>query len=98
MIYNTLTASLNWKIDWQSSDNYIKSGGYDYASKSLIPRIEKMNGFIRQKIKEINEMIDTNLNILIGLSALIHGTLIISLHGCYLRYCNKIDTAPEFLT
>ena len=43
-------------------------------------------------------MIDTNLNILMGLSALIHGTLIISLYGCYLRCCNRKDTAVLKLT
>ena len=57
-----------------------------------------MDELIRQKIKDINEMIDINLIILIGISALIGRTLIIRLHGCYLRCCNRIDTAVPKLT
>ena len=50
-----LTASLHWNIDWQSNDNVTKSGGCSYVSISLIAWIEKMDGIIRQKVKELDD-------------------------------------------
>ena len=52
-----------------------------------------MDGIIKQRVKELDEMIGYSFNILMGLSALISGTLIITLYGCFLRCCNCIDTA-----
>ena len=60
--------------------------------------MEKLDGLVRKKIKDLDEMIENNFNILMSLSALIVATLIISMHGCYLRCCNRIDKAVLSLT
>ena len=64
MVNAGLRVSLHWNIQWQSNENSIKSAGYEYASKGLIARIQKMDGIIKQSVKEIDEMIGQNLNIL----------------------------------
>ena len=50
----SLSASLHWEIDWS---NAVNSYG-TYATKSLIPRLKKLDGIIQQRVTELKDEID----------------------------------------
>ena len=86
---SSLSASLHWEIDWQ---NAVNSYG-TYATKSLIPRLAKLDGIVKQRVTELEEEIDLNFAILMTITSMMGIVLIMTLHACYISCKQRMDTA-----
>ena len=92
MIDLSLGASLHWSIDWENSNNLYGS----YASKNLIPRLAKIDGFLKKRVLELEEEIQLNFSILMAIISMMAVVLVMTVHACYLACKKRVDDALQF--
>ena len=52
----SLGAALHWEIDWLSSGNSYGT----YATKELLPRLQKLDGILQNRVAKLEEEIGLN--------------------------------------
>ena len=60
----SLSAALHWEIDWLSSGNSYGT----YATKELLPRLQKLDGILQNRVAKLEEEIGLNFSILMSIT------------------------------
>ena len=82
-------AKLHWEIDWLSSTNTYGT----YATKELLPRLQKLDSILQNRVKQLEEEIGLNFTILMSITGMMSIILAMSVHACYASCKAKLDSA-----
>ena len=89
LVRTSLGAALHWKIDWLSSTNTYGT----YATKELLPRLQKIDGILQNRVAKLEEEIGLNFSILMSITGMMGIVLAMTIHACYASCKAKIDSA-----
>ena len=82
-------SKLHWQIDWLSESNSYGT----YATKEVLPRLQKLDSILQSRVKQLEEEIQLNFQILMSITAMMTIILAMSLHACYMACKTRIDSA-----
>ena len=82
-------SKLHWQIDWLSTSNSYGT----YATKEVLPRLQKLDSILQSRVKQLEEEIQLNFQILMSITAMMTIILAMSLHACYMACKTRIDSA-----
>ena len=82
-------SELHWQIDWLSESNSYGT----YATKQVLPRLQKLDAILQSRVKQLEEEIQLNFQILMSITAMMTIILAMSLHACYMACKTRIDSA-----
>ena len=82
-------SKLHWQIDWLSTSNSYGT----YATKEVLPRLQKLDTILQSRVKQLEEEIQLNFQILMSITAMMTIILAMSLHACYMACKTRIDSA-----
>ena len=82
-------SKLHWQIDWLSTSNSYGT----YATKEVLPRLQKLDTILQSRVKQLEEEIQLNFQILMSITAMMTIILAMSVHACYMACKAKIDSA-----
>ena len=82
-------SKLHWQIDWLSTSNSYGT----YATKEVLPRLQKLDTILQSRVKQLEEEIQLNFQILMTITAMMTIILAMSLHACYMACKTRIDSA-----
>ena len=82
-------SELHWQIDWLSESNSYGT----YATKQVLPRLQKLDAILQSRVKQLEEEIQLNFQILMTITAMMTIILAMSVHGCYMACKTRIDSA-----
>ena len=82
-------SELHWQIDWLSESNSYGT----YATKQVLPRLQKLDAILQSRVKQLEEEIQLNFQILMSITAMKTIILAMSLHACYMACKTRIDSA-----
>ena len=82
-------SKLHWQIDWLSESNSYGT----YATKEVLPRLQKLDAILQSRVKQLEEEIQLNFQILMSITAMMTIILAMSLHACYMACKTRIDSA-----
>ena len=82
-------SKLHWQIDWLSESNSYGT----YATKEVLPRLQKLDTILQSRVKQLEEEIQLNFQILMTITAMMTIILAMSVHGCYMACKTRIDSA-----
>ena len=85
LMKTSLGAKLHWEIDWLSSTNTYGT----YATKELLPRLQKLDGILQNRVAKLEEEIGLNFSILMSMGIV----LTMTIHACYASCKAKLDSA-----
>ena len=83
----SLSAALHWEIDWLSSGN---SYG---TTKELLPRLQKLDGILQNRVAKLEEEIGLNFSILMSITGMMGIVLAMTIHTCYASCKQRMDSA-----
>ena len=66
IVRTSLGAALHWEIDWLSSSNTYGT----YATKELLPRLQKLDGILQNRVAKLEEEIGLNFSILMSITGM----------------------------
>ena len=89
LVKTSLGAKLHWEIDWLSSTNTYGT----YATKELLPRLQKLDGILQNRVAKLEEEIGLNFSILMSITGMMGIVLAMTIHACYASCKAKIDSA-----
>ena len=89
LVKTSLGAALHWEIDWLSSTNTYGT----YATKELLPRLQKLDGILQNRVAKLEEEIGLNFSILMSITGMMGIVLAMTIHACYASCKAKIDSA-----
>ena len=89
IVMTSLGAALHWEIDWLSSTNTYGT----YATKELLPRLQKLDGILQNRVAKLEEEIGLNFSILMSITGMMGIVLAMTIHACYASCKAKIDSA-----
>ena len=72
-------SELHWQIDWLSESNSYGT----YATKQVLPRLQKLDAILQSRVKQLEEEIQLNFQILMSITAMMTIILAMSLHAFY---------------
>ena len=84
-----MCSELHWQIDWLAESNSYGT----YATKQVLPRLQKLDAILQSKVKQLEEEIQINFQILMSITAMMTIILAMSLHACYVACKTRIDSA-----
>ena len=84
-----MASELHWQIDWLSESNSYGT----YATKQVLPRLQKLDAILQSRVKQLEEEIQLNFQILMSITAMMTIILAMSLHACYMACKTRIDSA-----
>ena len=84
-----MCSELHWQIDWLAESNSYGT----YATKQVLPRLQKLDAILQSKVKQLEEEIQINFQILMSITAMMTIILAMSLHACYMACKTRIDSA-----
>ena len=82
-------SELHWQIDWLAESNSYGT----YATKQVLPRLQKLDAILQSRVKQLEEEIQLNFQILMSITAMMTIILAMSLHACYMACKTRIDSA-----
>ena len=82
-------SELHWQIDWLSESNSYGT----YATKQVLPRLQKLDAILQSRVKQLEEEIQLNFQILMSITAMMTIILAMSVHACYMACKTRIDSA-----
>ena len=82
-------SELHWQIDWLAESNSYGT----YATKQVLPRLQKLDAILQSKVKQLEEEIQLNFQILMGITSMMTIILAMSLHACYMACKTRLDSA-----
>ena len=82
-------SELHWQIDWLAESNSYGT----YATKQVLPRLQKLDAILQSKVKQLEEEIQINFQILMSITAMMTIILAMSLHACYVACKTRLDSA-----
>ena len=82
-------SELHSQIDWLSESNSYGT----YATKQVLPRLQKLDAILQSRVKQLEEEIQLNFQILMSITAMMTIILAMSLHACYMACKTRIDSA-----
>ena len=82
-------SKLHWQIDWLSTSNSYGT----YATKEVLPRLQKLDTILQSRVKQLEEEIQLNFQILMTITGMMTIILAMSVHGCYMACKTRIDSA-----
>ena len=82
-------SELHWQIDWLSESNSYGT----YATKQVLPRLQKLDAILQSRVKQLEEEIQLNFQILMSITAMMTIILAMSLHACYVACKTRLDSA-----
>ena len=82
-------SKLHWQIDWLSESNSYGT----YATKEVLPRLQKLDTILQSRVKQLEEEIQLNFQILMSITAMMTIILAMSVHACYMACKTRIDSA-----
>ena len=82
-------SELHWQIDWLSESNSYGT----YATKQVLPRLQKLDAILQSRVKQLEEEIQLNFQILMSITAMMTIILAMSLHAFYVACKTRIDSA-----
>ena len=82
-------SKLHWQIDWLSESNSYGT----YATKEVLPRLQKLDSILQSRVKQLEEEIQLNFQILMTITAMMTIILAMSVHACYMACKTRIDSA-----
>ena len=85
----SLSAALHWEIDWLSSGNSYGT----YATKELLPRLQKLDGILQNRVAKLEDEIGLNFSILMSITGMMGIVLAMTVHACYASCKQRMDTA-----
>ena len=85
----SLSAALHWEIDWLSSGNSYGT----YATKELLPRLQKLDGILQNRVAKLEEEIGLNFSILMSITGMMGIVLAMTIHACYASCKQRMDSA-----
>ena len=85
----SLSAALHWEIDWLSSGNSYGT----YATKELLPRLQKLDGILQNRVAKLEDEIGLNFSILMSITGMMGIVLAMTVHACYASCKQHMDTA-----
>ena len=86
LMKTSIGAKLHWEIDWLSSTN-------TYATKELLPRLQKLDSILQNRVMKLEEEIGLNFSILMTITGMMGIVLAMTIHACYASCKAKIDSA-----
>ena len=89
LMKTSIGAKLHWDIDWLSSTNTYGT----YATKELLPRLQKLDGILQNRVMKLEEEIGLNFSILMTITGMMGIVLAMTIHACYASCKAKIDSA-----
>ena len=89
LMKTSLGAKLHWEIDWLSSTNTYGT----YATKELLPRLQKLDGILQNRVMKLEEEIGLNFTILMTITGMMGIVLSMTIHASYASCKAKIDSA-----
>ena len=66
LMKTSIGAKLHWEIDWLSSTNTYGT----YATKELLPRLQKLDGILQNRVMKLEEEIGLNFSILMTITGM----------------------------
>ena len=84
-----MCSELHWQIDWLAESNSYGT----YATKQVLPRLQKLDAILQSKVKQLEEEIQINFQILMSITAMMTIILAMSLHACYVACKTRLDSA-----
>ena len=85
----SIGAKLHWEIAWLSSTNTYGT----YATKELLPRLQKLDSILQNRVMKLEEEIGLNFSILMTITGMMGIVLAMTIHACYASCKAKIDSA-----
>ena len=82
-------SKLHWQIDWLSESNSYGT----YATKEVLPRLQKLDSILQSRVKQLEGEIQLNFQILMTITAMMTIILAMSVHACYMACKTRIDSA-----
>ena len=89
LMESLMCSELHWQIDWLAESNSYGT----YATKQVLPRLQKLDAILQSKVKQLEEEIQINFQILMSITAMMTIILAMSVHACYMACKTRIDSA-----
>ena len=89
LMETSIGSKLHWQIDWLSTSNSYGT----YATKEVLPRLQKLDTILQNRVKQLEEEIQLNFQILMSITGMMTVILAMSVHACYVSCKAKIDSA-----
>ena len=89
LMESLMCSELHWQINWLDESNSYGT----YATKQVLPRLQKLDAILQSKVKQLEEEIRINFQILMGITSMMTIILAMSLHACYMACKTRLDSA-----